>query len=583
MERVSSAATRAARWRARRVLALAALLILAACGGGQSALGPADQGTQAPTVTQAAGATGPTQAASPSSTTGTTGAAGKGGTLTIAFKDDLATLDPAIGYDWSNWPVEKMVFDALLDYDDTTNLVPRLAAAMPEVSQDATTYTFKLRHGVKFHNGRELTADDVAYTITRVLDPKTKSPGSSFYTGIAGAQDFVDGKATSVSGIKVVDKYTITFTLAQPDVTFPNKMALNFAFVVPKEEVDKYGENFGHNPVGTGPFIFKEWVPGQRLAFERNPNYFIPELPKLDGVVIQVGVDPEVALLKLDKGEIDMMGDPVPGAEYARIKQDPAWKDRLTTGPQVSTIYVAMNTRVKPFDNLKVRQAMNMAIDKERIVKLMAGRATVANQILPPLMPGYDKDYKGYEYNPEKAKQLLAEAGYPNGFTTQMECIAVDPQPKLCESIQEDLSKIGVKVELKTLASSTVIADAGTEGKVPLVWSGGLAWAQDYPDPDDFYTPILSCGSAVQGGWNWPWYCNKDLEAKEQQAIGMTDREARLAMYREIFRKLMDDAVWVPVINGQTDVAHSEKVVGKVTDFIHPEHGIRYETLAKTP
>ncbi|MBX5476919.1 MAG: ABC transporter substrate-binding protein, partial [Clostridia bacterium] len=161
--------------------------------------------------------------------------------MTIAYKDDLATLDPAIGYDWTNWPAEKMVFDALLDYDDTTNLVPGLAESLPEVSPDATTWTFHLRKGVKFQNGREVTADDVAYTITRVLDPKTKSPGSGFYTGIEGAQDFVDGKATSVSGIKVLDKYTVQFKLSAPDVTFGNKMALNFAFIVPKEEVQKWG------------------------------------------------------------------------------------------------------------------------------------------------------------------------------------------------------------------------------------------------------------------------------------------------------------------------------------------------------
>ena len=198
----------------------------------------------------------------------------KGGAITVVYKDDLATLDPAIGYDWTNWPTIKMVFDGLLDYDDTTNIMPRLAESMPEVSDDGTVYTFKLRQGVKFQNGREFTADDVVYTITRVLDPKTGSPGAGFYVGIKGAQDFIDGKATSVEGIKALDQYTVQFTLSQPDVTFLNKMALNFAFIVPKEEVEKAGENFGHVPVGTGPFKLTEWQPGQYLAFERNPDYF---------------------------------------------------------------------------------------------------------------------------------------------------------------------------------------------------------------------------------------------------------------------------------------------------------------------
>ncbi|MHB9144802.1 MAG: ABC transporter substrate-binding protein [Symbiobacteriia bacterium] len=501
--------------------------------------------------------------------------------MSVAYKDDLATLDPAIGYDWTNWPAEKMVFDALLDYDATTHLEPRLAVAMPQVSADAKVYTFTLRKGVKFHNGRELTADDVAYSITRVLDPVTKSPGAGFFTGIDGAQDFIDGKAKTVSGIKVKDPYTIEFTLSQPDVTFLNKMALDFAFVVPKEEVEKWGDAFGHHPVGTGPFVFKEWVSGQHLTFERNPNYFIPGVPKLDKVTIEVGVTPEVALLRVEKGDLDLMGDPIPAADYARIKNDPAWKNRLTTQPQVSTMYLAINTQMKPFTDVRVRQALNMAIDKDRIVKLMGGRGTVANQILPPLMPGYDKSYQGYAYDPDKAKALLAQAGYPDGFSTEMEVIAVDPQPKLAESMQQDLAKIGVKVTLRTLASSTVINDAGTKGKVPLVWSGGLAWIQDYPDPDDFYGPILGSSSAVQGGWNWSWYANPQLDAMADQARGMVDPTARMAVIQTLFRKLMDDAVWVPVYNGEYDIAHSEKLQGKPTDFAHPEHTIFYENLSK--
>ncbi|MCD6290037.1 MAG: ABC transporter substrate-binding protein, partial [Anaerolineae bacterium] len=505
----------------------------------------------------------------------------RGGTMTIAYKDDLATLDPAIGYDWTNWPAEKMVFDGLLDYDDTTNLVPQLAAEMPEISNNATVYTFKLRHGVKFHNGRELKAEDVVYSITRVLDPKTKSPGAGFFTGIKGAEDFIAGKTDHVEGIKALDDYTVQFTLSSPDVTFLNKLALNFAFIVPKEEVEKQGENFGHNPVGTGPFIFKEWIPGQRLVFVRNPNYFQKEYPYLDKVIIQVGITPNVQLLRLEKGDVDLMGDEIPSADFVRISQDPAWANRLVRQPQVSTIYIALNTRVKPFDDVRVRRAINHAINKKRIIKLLNGRGTVANQILPPLMPGYDPNYKGYEYNPEKAKQLLAEAGYPNGFSTFIECIAVDPHPKLCESFQQDLAQVGIKLEIKTLAASTVIEDGGTEGKAPMIWSGGLAWIQDYPDPDDFYGPILGCGSAVPGGWNWAWYCNKDLDAKAAAALAMTNREERLKVYREIFAKLMDEAVWVPVYNGQYNIAHSEHLHGKPTDFAHPEHTIRYERLWK--
>ena len=508
---------------------------------------------------------------------GAAGAPQKGGSLIIAYKDDLATLDPAIGYDWTNWPAIKMVFDGLLDYDSGTTLKPRIAEAMPTVSEDGTVYTFKLRKGVKFSNGRELTADDVVYTITRVLDPKTGSPGAGFFVGIKGAQDFIDGKATSVEGIKALDANTVEFTLSAPDVTFLNKMAINFSFIVPKEEVEKAGENFGHAPIGTGPFTLKEWKSGESLTFVRNPNYFFEGLPYLDSITIQVGVAPDVALLRLEKGEIQMMGDPPPGADWARITSDAAWAKRIEKQPQVNTTYIAINTTMPPFDNLKVRQALNYAIDKQRIVQLLNGRATVANQILPPLMPGYDSAYTGYNYDPDKAKALLSEAGFPNGFETSIECISVDPQPKLCESFQQDLAKVGIKLTINNLAAPNVIDDAGN-GKTPLVWSGGLAWTQDYPDPDDFYAPILGCDSNIAGGWNWSRYCNKDLHAKSVELLSMTDRNARLEAYKPLFKSLMDDAVWVPVINGEYDVAHAENLHGQPT-LIHPEHLFIYETM----
>lgn len=542
---------------------LALAILLAACGGAQTPAPPTQaEGAQATSA--------PAQA--PAALTPQ-----KGGEIIVAYKDDLATLDPAVGYDWTNWPAEKLVFDGLLDYDSTTNLEPRLADGSPQVNADATVYTFKLRKGVKFSNGREFTADDVVYTLTRVLNPETGSPGAGFYTGIKGAQELIDGKATEVSGIKALDPYTVEFTLVAPDVTFLNKMALNFAYIVPKEEVDKAGKNFGHAPIGTGPYTLKEWKSGEYLVFERNPNYFMSDRPYLDKITIQVGVAPDVALLRLEKGEIQLMGDPPPGADWARISGDPAWKDRVEKTPQVSTIYIAINVTAKPLDNLKVRQALNYAIDKQHIIQLLNGRGSVANQILPPLMPGYDKAYTGYEYNPDKAKALLAEAGFADGFETSIECIAVDPQPKLCESFQQDLAKVGIKLTINTLAAPNVIDDAGN-GKTPLTWSGGLAWIQDYPDPDDFYGPILGCGSNTPGGWNWARYCNTALDEQAQKLVAETDREKRMQDYGPLFKALMDEAVWVPVYNGEYDIAHSEKLHGQPT-ISHPEHSLFYEMM----
>ncbi len=528
-------------------------LVLAGCGG-QSASQPA------PTADPAANA-----------------APQKGGTIVVTYKDDLATLDPAIGYDATNWPAIKMVFDGLLDYDSGIALEPRIAEALPQVSADGLTYIFKIRKGVKFQNGRELVADDVVYTITRVINPETGSPGAGFFMGINGAQEFVDGKAISVSGIQAIDPYTVAFTLTTPDVTFMNKMALNFAYIVPKEEVEKAGVNFGHKPVGTGPFILKDWVVDQQLVFERNPNYFFEGRPFLDKITIKMGVDPSDALLQLEKGEIQLIGDPPSGADWERIATDPAWKNRIEIEPTVNTTYIAINVTQKPFDNVKVRQALNYAIDKGRIVQLLNGRATAANQILPPLMPGYDKNYTGYEYNPDKARQLLTDAGFPNGFETSIECIAIHPQLELCQSFQQDLARVGIKLANNTSSPANVI-NVAQKGKSLLVWTGGLAWTQDYPDPDDFYTPILSCGKNIDGEWNWSRYCNPALDTKSKELLTVTDRNARMTGYAALFKTLMDVAVMVPVINGNYTIAHSEKLFGQPT-LTHPEHLFLFETM----
>jgi|SRR5579884_488646 len=505
-----------------------------------------------------------------------------GGVLTQGFQNDLATLDPAIAYDWDNWPVVKMVFDGLLDYNSGTKIVPRIAARMPKVTDGGRVYTFSLRHNVHFTNGRLVTAADAAYTINRVLSPATKSPGASFYLDIKGAPQVVAGKAKTASGIKVLNKFTVQFTLIKPDVTFLNEMAMNFAYIVPKEVVQKEGANFGHKPVGTGPFIMKQWVPGQKIVFVRNPHYFIKGDPYLSGVTLEIGLNPSVALLRLQRGQLDMLGDPIPGPDFLSIKNNPKYKNMLVREVEPETSYIAMNTRMKPFNNVLVRRAINMAIDKRRIVQLLNGRGVVANQVLPPLMPGYNPHYKGYPYNPAAAKKLLAKAGYPHGFSTQLYTLNVDPQPRIAESFQADLQQIGVKASVVPLSQATIVQKAGTPGKVPMIWSGGLAWLQDFPDPSDFYGPILGCGSAVQGGWNWPFFCDRTIDAQANKLLGMNNRTKRLAGYRSMYNKVMQQAPWVPVDNDVKYVLHGPQVHGPYWAFVHNVHTFFYEHIWKS-
>ena len=437
----------------------------------------------------------------------------QGGAMTVTYKDDVSTLDPAIGYDWQNWSMIKSLFDGLMDYaPGTTELRTDLAESYT-ISDDGLVYTFTLRPGVTFHNGREMTAEDVKYSLERVVNPVTQSPGAGFFASIEGFDAASAEETAELAGVKVLDPLTVEITLSRPDATFLHVMALNFAHVVPREAVEEHGEDFGRNPVGTGAFRLAEWTLGQRVVFERNADYWHEGLPKLDQITFEIGQEPTVALLRLQRGEVDILGDGIPPAQFLQVRENPG-DARIVEGGQLHTGYVTMNVNIEPFDDPRVRQAVNMAINKDRVVQIINGRAVPANQPLPPSMPGYAPDYEGYAFDPEAAKALLAEAGLGDGFTTELFVFNTDPNPRIAQAIQQDLAQIGITAEIQSLAQANVIAAGGEPQGAPMIWSGGMAWIADFPDPSNFYGPILGCGGAVQGGWNWSWYCNEELDAK---------------------------------------------------------------------
>ncbi|MBY3215521.1 ABC transporter substrate-binding protein [Rhizobium laguerreae] len=506
----------------------------------------------------------------------------QGGDIVVTYKDDITTLDPAIGYDWVNWSMIKSLYSRLMDYaPGTPNPVPSLAESFT-VSPDGLTYTFKLHKGVKFSNGRELVASDVKYSIERAVDPKTQGPGAGFFGAIKGFEDETGGKTTTLSGIETPDDSTVIFNLSRPDATFLHVLAINFASVVPKEAVEAAAGDFGKKPVGSGTFILKDWTVGQQLVFERNKDYFVKGVPYIDSFKVEVGQEPLVALLRLQKGEVDIAGDGIPPAKFLEIKNSADGAQMIVDGEQLHTGYITLNTKVKPFDNVKVRQALNMAINKDRITRILNGRATPANQPLPPLMPGYDKSFTGYAYDVAKAKALLAEAGYPDGFETVLYSTNTDPQPRIAQAIQQDLAAVGVKAEVRALAQANVISAGGTEGEAPMIWSGGMAWIADFPDPSNFYGPILGCAGAVPGGWNWSWYCNADLDKRAVAADSMSDPAKvaeRTAAWGKIFTDIMADAPWIPVINERRVVAKSLRMGGADNIYIDPARVINYDAI----
>lgn len=508
----------------------------------------------------------------------------QGGAATITFNNDLTTLDPQVGYDWQNWSVIKSIFDGLMDNKPgTTDLEPDLAESYT-VSDDGLTYTFKLRDGVKFHNGRVMTSADVKYSFERAVNPATQSPGGGYFSMIGGYDDVAGGKVGTLSGIETPDDTTVVFKLSRPDATFLHLMAINFGYIVPKEEVEKAGADWGKKPVGTGAFKFVEWVSGQNIKLERNKDYFRAGVPYLDNITFEFGQDPTVSVLRLKKGEIDILGDGIPPAQFTEIMGDPTNKDLIAAGNQLHTGYVTMNVTQPPFDNLKVRQAVNMAINKDRIVRLINNRAAPASQALPPAMPGYNPENKGYAYDPDGAKKLLAEAGVGE-ITTELYTMNVDPNPRIAQAIQQDLAAVGIKAEIRSLAQAEVIAAGGT-GKAPMIWSGGMAWIADFPDPANFYYGILGCAGAVDGGWNWSRYCNKELDARAGNADAMVkdDQSAvRITEWKAIFDDVLKDAPWAPIFNEKRFTYHSARLGGDPSLFTDPIHiPVNYDYIFAT-
>jgi ABC-type transport system substrate-binding protein len=495
-----------------------------------------------------------------------------GGNITVTYKDDVATLDPAIGYDWQNWSMIKSLFDSLMDYvPGTTDLRPGLAESYT-MSEDGLTYTFKLRPGVLFHNGREMTAEDVKYSLDRVTNPATQSPGAGFFGSIAGFAEAMDGSATGLSGVTVIDPLTVQIQLSRPDATFLHVMALNFSSVVPREAVEAAGDDFGKTPVGTGAYSLAEWTIGQRLVFAKNANYWREGVPYLDTVTFEVGQEPVVALLRLQNGEVDLPGDGIPPAKFTEVMADPAQAAEVVEGGQLQTGYITLNVTIPPFDNVAVRQAVNMAINKDRIVQIINGRAVPANQPLPPSMPGYTEGYAGYAFDPEAAKAMLAEAGFADGFETDLYVMNTDPNPRIAQAIQQDLAAIGITANIQSLAQANVI-EAGGAGTAPMIWSGGMAWIADFPDPSNFYGPILGCGGAAEGGWNWSKYCNEELDAMAVAADSMADPAQvadRMALWSDVYMGVMEDAPWVPVFNEQRFTMRSPRMGGDDSLYVDP-------------
>jgi oligopeptide transport system substrate-binding protein len=453
--------------------------------------------------------------------------------------NDPESLDPARIGDIYGRSVAQQIFDGLVQFDQTLAITPALAQFW-KASRDGLVWTFTLRKGVKFHHGREMTADDVVYSFTRILDPKVKSGAADLFINVKGAREFRDGKAKVVAGLVAVDRYTVQVTLTEALAPFVSVLAVGHAKVLPKDVVEQQGDAFGAHPVGTGPFRLSRWDRGRELVLTANPDYFDGP-PRLSRVVYRVfpGEQHEAMYDDFRKGKLE--DTPIPTQDYRRIVtgQQHVYVKR----PMLNVRFYGFNTRVPPLNDRRVREALTYAIDRETLnEEILLGRYTPAHGILPPGTLGFNPKLTASPYDPGKARELLAQAGYPNGLGS----IHIWSGAKLDEVVREldrikrYLTAVGIDAQIHYQTDWSAFSRLLVEGKCPVFM---YAWYADVPDPDNFLFKLFHSRSAR----NFFGYANPGVDDLLVQARAAGDLHRRVEFYRKAEQMILADAPLIPM------------------------------------
>ena len=453
------------------------------------------------------------------------------------------TLDPAISADMSSHLYVMQIFSGLVRLDHELNVVPDIAESW-EPSPDDKTYTFHLRQGVKFHNGREVKAADFKYSWERACDPDTGSGTAATYLGdIVGAKDMLAGKTGEISGVEVIGDYTLRVTIDAPKAYFLDKLAYPTAFVVDKANVES-GEGWWREPNGTGPFKLKEWKEGQWLILESSQIYY-GEPAKLEQVVFRFLAFPPMALY--ETGWIDVT--PVSTSYIDQVGDETSpFHQGLAVTSELSLYYIGFNTAKPPFDDVNVRRAFCLAVNKERIAKvILRDMISEADGILPPGMPGYNEALEGLNYDVEKAKELIAASKYGDvsnlpPITLTVEGYGNSIPSYLGAIILEWQQNLGVEISVRQLETENFLYNLKQEKDEMFI----MGWIADYPDPHNFLDILFYTGSEV----NIFEYSNPTLDVLLDQAAIEQDRAVRLAMYQQAEQLVVDDAPCLPLFHG---------------------------------
>lgn len=473
---------------------------------------------------------------------------------------DSVTLDPAIETDGESLKVTKNIYDTLLQYKGATTEVEPALATSWENSDDGLTWTFHLREGVKFHDGTDFNADAVLFNFDRwrnVDNPYRYTGKFSYYAWMFGV-----GEDDVVDDIVAVDEFTVEFHLNTPQGPFLNNIAMPSFAIASPTAIETYGETYIEHPVGTGPFVFENWNRNDSITLSKNQEYWMEGYPLLEELIFKSIPDNSARFIALQSGDVDII-DNVNPDDVTLSEQNSDLKTWLR--PSMNVGYLAFNTQQAPFDNAKVRQALNMAVDKEGIIDAFYnGFAEPAKNPLPSSLWGYNDDITDYEYDLDAAKALLAEAGYPDGFETDLWYMPVTrpyiPQPKkIAEVMQNDFAKIGVTVNLVTEDWATYLdkTSAGEHSMALLGWTG------DNGDPDNFLYVLLDSDNAVfPDAGNIAYYTSPAVHELLVGAQQISDQAERTAMYEEAQVIIHEDAPWVPLVHSTPPLLGNKEISG---------------------
>ena len=477
----------------------------------------------------------------------------KGGTLDGTYASFPDYLDPALSYTAEGWTAMADVYIPLLTYKhangvEGSEVIPGLAKEMPKISNDGKTYTLFLRPGLKYSDGTPVKASDFRFAVERMIE--LNSGGSPFYLKIVGAEEFAKTKKGPISGIKTDDKSgEIAIELEGPSGTFTNELGL--MFVAPLPQDTPVEDLSGNPPPGTGPYVITKSQPGKGWEYARNPYWAkdngkaMPEYPEgvVDHAKMTVIRNPETQVDDIEQGTYQWMQNPPPASRYAEVKEN-FEGTQFRIEPTISTYYFWMNTQKPPFDDVKVRQAVNYAVDAKALERIYAGQIVATQQILPPGMPGYEQ-FSLYPYDLEKAKEMIKEAN-PSDKDITVWTDTESPNNEAGEYFNEVLKELGFNTTLKQINADnyfTVIGNLST----PDLDAGWSDWFQDYPHPNDFFQPLLA-GESIQSTNNNNFAqfddtaVNKKIKELGAEQLGPDQEKA----YAELDEEVMEEAPWAP-------------------------------------